>query len=101
MEALVLVEDNKGMGARNPWSLTKYSANWCGPCKTITPMVKKLCEEKSIPLTEVDIDGLSCEERSRLDLKTIPTFDLNHIDGRTFRRTGTCPEKEFREWLNQ
>lgn len=93
---------NPGMGAMNPKQLTKYSAKWCGPCKNMAPMVKKLCEERSILLAEVDVDDLTDEQKKLLGLKSIPTFYLlNRSNGMSATKIGSCSEQQFKEFLDQ
>jgi thiol-disulfide isomerase/thioredoxin len=45
--------------------IIKFSASWCGPCKKLAPLVKKIAESQDkIELADVDIDKNSelCEE---------------------------------------
>lgn len=37
-------------------SLIKFSAAWCGPCKTLEPILTKVQETSGVPVFEVDID---------------------------------------------
>ena len=93
---------NPSLGARNPKQLTKYSAKWCGPCKNMAPMVKKLCEERSIMLIEVDVDDLSDEQKKELGLKSVPTFLLlNRSSGMSATKIGSCSEQHFKDFLDQ
>lgn len=36
--------------------LIKFYADWCAPCHAIAPVLKKVCEELSISLLEIDIE---------------------------------------------
>ena len=47
-------------------------APWCGPCRTLTPIIEKVSEEKSVKLLKVNADD-SRELASDFDVKGIPT----------------------------
>lgn len=52
----------------------KFTASWCGPCKRISPLYKKLSEEHtSVKFYEVDIDE-GAEISDTLGIKSVPTF---------------------------
>lgn len=54
--------------------IIKFSAEWCGPCKRISPVFKKLSEEyKNIDFYDVDIEenGVLAE---RFNITAMPTF---------------------------
>ena len=47
-------------------------APWCGPCRTLTPIIEKVSEEKSVKLLKVNADE-SRELVSYFDVRGIPT----------------------------
>jgi thioredoxin 1 len=47
-------------------------APWCGPCRTLTPIIEKVSEEKSIKLLKVNADD-SRELASDFGVRGIPT----------------------------
>ena len=47
-------------------------APWCGPCRTLTPIIEKVSEEKSVKLLKVNADD-SRELASDFDVRGIPT----------------------------
>ena len=47
-------------------------APWCGPCRTLTPIIEKVSEEKSVKLLKVNADD-SRELVSDFDVRGIPT----------------------------
>lgn len=60
--------------------IVKYSAQWCGPCKRIEPVVEKYAEEyPNITFMSVDIDEIENEDTE--SIKLLPTFRF-FIDGR-------------------
>jgi thioredoxin 1 len=73
----------------------KFSADWCGPCKTIHPLYKKLAKEHTNCIfLHVDVDA--CEKVSKeYNVKSLPTFvvldveNLKELD----KMTGANSEK--------
>ena len=47
-------------------------APWCGPCRTLTPIIEKVSEEKSVKLLKINADE-SRELASDFDVRGIPT----------------------------
>jgi len=47
-------------------------APWCGPCRTLTPIIEKVSEEKSVKLLKVNADD-SRELASDFNVRGIPT----------------------------
>ena len=47
-------------------------APWCGPCRTLTPIIEKVSEEKSVKLLKVNADD-SRELASDFGVRGIPT----------------------------
>lgn len=51
------IEVNDDIIPKRYKKIIKFSANWCGPCKRISPIFKKLSQEyKNIYFYDVDID---------------------------------------------
>ena len=59
----------------------KFAAAWCGPCQKIGPDVKRLCEERALPLKDIDSDSCPhvCEEYA---VRALPTIVAEYTDGR-------------------
>lgn len=47
-------------------------APWCGPCRTLTPIIERVSEEKSVKLIKVNADE-SGELASNFSVRGIPT----------------------------
>ena len=47
-------------------------APWCSPCRTLTPIIEKVSEEKSVKLLKVNADD-SRELASDFNVRGIPT----------------------------
>lgn len=80
--------------------LVDFWADWCGPCRMVSPALDKLAREKpgGIKLVKVDVDkspGLS----RRFDVQAIPTL-MVMVDGAVIeRQAGAAPAQALRSWL--
>jgi thioredoxin 1 len=60
--------------------IVKFKAEWCGPCKRISPYVSELMDHyKKITYVEVDVDE-GGNIASYLKIRSIPTM-VSYIDG--------------------
>lgn len=52
--------------------MVDFHAKWCGPCRTLGPMIEKISEEKGVKLLKVDADG-SEDLLASFGIRGIPT----------------------------
>ena len=82
--------------------LVDFWATWCGPCKTLGPMLEKLAAEYNgaFLLAKVDVDK-NQELAGMFGIRSIPTVmlvkDGQLLDG----FAGALPEGELREFLSR
>jgi thioredoxin 1 len=54
--------------------LAYFTAKWCGPCKMVSPIVKRIGEEKdSVVVIKVDVDDCS-DISDNCEIECMPTF---------------------------
>jgi thioredoxin 2 len=83
-------------------ALIDFWAEWCGPCRMVSPVLDQLAQEKAgqIKLVKVDVDGAPGLS-SRFAIQAIPTL-LVIINGTVVaRQTGAAPAPVLRSWLDQ
>lgn len=60
---------------KNDKVIVDFYADWCGPCKMISPVLKEISEEKNVKLVKVNIDenmDLAAEHK----IVSVPTIML-------------------------
>lgn len=59
---------------KRDFTILKFSADWCGPCKRISPLFEKLSKDYSnIYFAEVDVD-VSQDICEKYKISGLPTF---------------------------
>ncbi|BAS08263.1 thioredoxin C-1 [Arthrobacter sp. Hiyo4] len=81
--------------------LVDFWAEWCGPCRMVSPVLDTLATERAggIKLVKVDVDQ-SPRLSSRFDIQAIPTLMI--IDGGRVlaRQAGAAPAAVLRSWVD-
>ena len=77
-------------------------APWCGPCRTVAPVVEQLARDRAgrLKVTKVNADTAPGTS-SRLQVSGVPTL-LLFVDGREeARMVGAQPAAGIQRWLDQ
>ena len=53
-------------------TMVDFHASWCGPCRTLTPIIERVSEEKNVKLLKVDADE-SKDIATSFGVRGIPT----------------------------
>lgn len=83
--------------------LLKFEANWCAPCRFMSPVVKSVLEGyENIELVVVDIDNEQGQEEARkFNVRNIPTLILLDDENNIINTlVGTASESQVKEFLN-
>lgn len=72
--------------------LLHFTADWCGPCKMMAPIINLFNEENpDIEYQKIDVDN-EFELARKYDVMSVPTF-ISIIDGEVINRfTGAAPK---------
>jgi putative thioredoxin len=82
--------------------LIDFWADWCGPCKTLSPVLERLAEADggAWVLAKIDVDSNQALS-GQLQIQSIPTV-LLALGGRLIQGfTGALPERDVRSFLDQ
>ena len=81
--------------------LVDFWADWCPPCRKLSPLVDELAQEFAgrVKVGKLDVDG-SPDVASRYGIMSIPSL-LVFRDGQVVaQRVGACPGEELRSWID-
>jgi thioredoxin 1 len=70
-------------------SLVDFSAEWCGPCKMLHPVLEKVSDEMSeqVDFYAVDVDRAQAQA-SKLGIRGVPTMIVFHGGSEVDRMVG-------------
>jgi len=78
--------------------LVDFYANWCGPCKMLSPVLEKVSDE--IKVVKVNVD--ENQELSRIyGVMSIPCVILFDNGEEVKRNVGFMPEAKLREFIQE
>jgi len=77
----------------------KFYAEWCGPCKALSMVIKGAGDKVTIPVIELDIDK-EIMESVQYDIRSVPTMVLVDDSGKEIKRqSGTMTETQLLDFL--
>lgn len=76
MEEVTSIKRFNEILSRYPFVFVDFSAEWCGPCRRIAPLIEDLAEEyRNIKFIKLDCDDFG-ELCKRYKVRSLPTFIL-------------------------
>ncbi|MBC7390026.1 MAG: thioredoxin [Opitutaceae bacterium] len=80
--------------------LVDFTAEWCGPCKTMAPELKKLASEfgEKLKIIKIDIDK-NQELAGKLQVKSVPTLILYKNGKQVWRQSGAMMAHQLKPVL--
>jgi thioredoxin 1 len=76
-----------------------FTADWCGPCKKVRPVVEQINQDNSIKFKIIDVDS-EIDLVKAFEIKSVPTFILIKDGEVSNRMTGAKTKDELLEFLN-
>jgi len=82
--------------------LVDFSAVWCGPCKSLAPIVEELAKEYAgrVRVGKLDIDE-DRETPTKFDVMAVPTLIFFKGGREHFKITGLRPKQVIKDQLEQ
>ena len=77
--------------------LIDFHAEWCGPCKTVSPILKSLKDEMgdAIKLIKIDVDK-NQEIAAKYQIRGVPTLMIFKDGKLLWRQSGVVPVELLR-----
>jgi thioredoxin len=73
-----------------------FYADWCGPCKMVSPILEELSEEYKGRLNIYKIDTEKQQQLAAMfGIRSIPSILFIPVDGQPTMAAGALPKKEF------
>ncbi len=77
----------------------KFYADWCGPCKGLSMVIKGAADKITLPIEEVNIDE-NLMMAQMFNIRSVPTMVLVDKDEKEIKRQiGTMNETQLLEFL--
>tara|TARA_B100001094_G_C17494981_1_gene468292 strand:+ start:171 stop:488 length:318 start_codon:yes stop_codon:yes gene_type:complete len=96
-------EDFENKIKEEPVSVIQFSATWCGPCKTLKPVMDKLSDEykdrANFYITDIEDSGINTG--SSAGIRGVPTVIVYKKGVEVDRKVGGVPESHMKEFLDK
>jgi thioredoxin 1 len=81
--------------------LVQFTAEWCGPCKMIGPILEELTQEleNKIKIVKVDVDKNS-ETAVKYSIRSIPTLIIINAGTVKAQHIGAASKAQITEFIN-
>ena len=89
--------------AKEEISIIQFSASWCGPCKSLRPIIEKLSEEysdKKYFWAYADIEDSGINTGSAMGIRGVPSTIIFRRGVEVDRLVGNPGEVKVREWIS-
>ncbi len=83
----------------NGYVLIKFTADWCGPCKNLSPILTSIDNEMdNLSIYDVNIEQAT-ELASNYKVTSLPTLALFKDGVEIARKIGALPKAPLEKWL--
>lgn len=81
--------------------LVDFFAEWCGPCKTLGPILKEVKDElgDTVRIVKIDVDK-NQHLANKYQVRGVPTMLLFKNGKQLWRKSGALPKHEVLEAIN-
>lgn len=81
--------------------ILKFYAEWCGPCKALSQVIKNAGDKVTIPVEEVNIDE-NLFMSQHMNIRSVPTMVIIDNDEKEVKRhIGYMTEKDLLEFVKE
>ena len=85
-------------------TVVQFSAAWCGPCKSLKPIMDRISESekyknKNFYIADIETDGINTA--SAAGIRGVPTVIIYKKGIETSRMVGGVPEGKMQEFLDE
>lgn len=82
--------------------LIDFWADWCPPCKRMTPTIREIEKEfkGKIEIVKIDVDQEQAKAE-KYEIFSIPTYVLEKSGKEVARVSGARSKEEFKKWIEE
>ena len=82
--------------------LVDFWAEWCGPCKSLAPILEEVSKELegTVEITKINIDD-NPQTPTQHTIKSLPTMVLFKDSKEIGRKIGVLPQISIINWINE
>lgn len=102
MKQLTSTDTIDDLLSKHEYSLLYFTASWCGPCKSMSPIVEGISGmmKDRFNTIKVDIDSVPTIATD-YGIRSVPTMMLVKNNEIIDQRTGGLPPQQLMQWLEQ
>ncbi len=95
--AIIHVDDNNfNENIKNGTILVDFYADWCGPCRMLSPILEELSNDFNIVKVNVDESPIAAQKYGVMSIPTLIVFK----DGKEVnKKIGLCSKDELKEMI--
>jgi len=80
--------------------ILKFQADWCNPCKTLSPIMKELALEFDLEIKEINIDEED-DLVEQYEIRSIPTLIFFKNNIQVLKTTGSKSKEQLKVLINK
>ena len=102
MKKLALDDSIDELLSQHQYSLLYFTASWCGPCKTMAPIVEEVSDlmKSRFNTIKIDVDSMA-SVAADYGIRSVPTLMLVKNKVIMDQRVGGLPPQQLIQWLEQ
>jgi thioredoxin len=83
-------------------AIIDFYADWCGPCRSVAPVLEQLAEEYKdrVAIYKIDTDK-EAELSGLFGIQSIPTFLFIPVAGKPMVQRGALPKNTFKQVIEE
>lgn len=78
--------------------IVDFYADWCGPCKMLSPVLDKISDEENIDIVKINVDN-DPELAKEYGIMSIPTIIVFENGEEKNKNIGLCSKQDIKDMI--